>query len=483
MNNEQMDGDYQKIDLTEMISGVLRSARHLMRQGILLMIGLAVLFGLRGWRSYRPQYEATASFTVRVSNPFYATQQHYNAAAAEQMAMTFPYILSSSALSQQVMEQLQIPAMPAIQVSVMGQTNIITLKVRSGDPELSDRVLHCVMELYPSVAEFVIGPTTLSLISESGQPQAPINNRNTPHDVLKGAVLGGMLWAVLSLLYWSSHRTVSNEEELGRLVNLECLGRIPTVRGFGSRKNPELCPILSDGSDKFGFNEAIRLMRVRVEREMDRENRRVLVVTSTIADEGKTTLSVNLALSLAQKQKRVLLVDCDLRNPSVAQSMGKKPQLGLGDYLQNKCKLYEIMDHSDHEFLYTICGCKPLSRPEQLLHSDAMKDLIASARKSFDYVILDTPPCALMADATELLALADGALLSVRQNFACRQQILEGVQILSDSHKPLLGCVMNMNIPRIGKGGSYGAYGYYGHYGSYGSYGTHSHKKKDSPRS
>lgn len=467
--DEQMESGYPKIDLTSLLRGCWRSFRYLMKYGILLMLVLAGLMCFRSWSSYSPVYEASASFTVKVTNPFYGSQAYYNSAAAQQMAATFPHILSSSALNQRVMDELDIPYMPAVRVSVLGNTNIVSLAVRSGDPKLCYDVLNCVMEIYPSVAEFVVGPTTMKLMSESGMPQAPINGISYPNAVVKGFVLGFVIWAVWAVLYWLSHQTVNDQEELGRLVNLECLSRVPVVRGY-SKKNAHQCPIITNGGDKFGFNESIRLLRVRVERQMEKTNSQILLVTSTIANEGKTTVSINLALSLAQKKKRVLLLDCDLRNPSVAKAMGRKPGLGLSDFLQKKCKLDQILHHEDDDFLYSIYGGKPVSRPEQLLSSSSMKSLINAARKSFDYIILDTPPCALMADSAELFSLADCALLAVRQNFACRQQILEGVQIMGDNDKPIIGCVMNMNVAQFGSR-SYSDYGYYGGYGHYGGYG------------
>ena len=469
MSEEQQESGYPKIDLTEMIRGILRSVRHLTKCGIILMVVLGALMCLRTWRSYTPRYEASASFTVRVSNPFYATQQHYNASAAEQMAQTFPYILSSSALSQRVTETLGIPYMPSMSVDVLGNTNIITLTVRASDPQLSYDVLNCVMEIYPSVAEFVIGPTTMTLMSESGLPTAPVNTRDYPGAAGKGLMLDFVLWMGLSVLYWMTHRTVGSEEDLGRLANLECLGKIPSVKGYGGKKNSTQRPMISENGDKFGFSESVRLMRVRVEREMAKHHSKVLVVTSTIANEGKTTLSMNLALSMAQKGSRVLLIDCDLRNPSIAQAMGKSRGPGLCDYLQRKADLHAVLSQEETPNLFTVRGGRPVSRPETLLHSAGMKALLTFGRKNFDYVILDTPPCALMADTAEILSMADCALLSVRQNFACRRQIIEGVQIMGDSRKPILGCVMNMNTPRIGSG-SYSYYSYYG-YGGYGSYG------------
>ena len=217
----------QKIDLIELLGGMLRSCRHLLWQGVLLIVAMAMLLCLRSWRSYSPRYQASASFVVQVSNPLYASQQYYNASAAEQMAKTFPYILTSGVLSEQVMETLGIGYMPAISTSVLGNTNIITMTVTSGDPQLAYDVLHCVMDVYPSVAEFVVGPTSMSLMDESGVPTAPSNRVNYKTTAVKGALVGAVIWMAIACLYWLTHQTVNSEDELRKVVNLSCLGSCP----------------------------------------------------------------------------------------------------------------------------------------------------------------------------------------------------------------------------------------------------------------
>lgn len=461
-----MDTAAAKLDLIELLGGLFRSCRQHLALGIVLVAALTGVMCLRAWRSYSPRYQASASFTVQVTNPLYAEQSYYNAAVAEQMAKTFPDILTSGVLNQEVKDTLGISYMPSVSASAMGNTNIFTLSVQSGDPQLSYDVLHCVMDIYPSVAEFVVGPTVLVLFDETGVPTVPANPLSFRSPVMTGVVMGVGLWMALCILYWLTHRTVTGEEELGKLVNLPRLGVLPTVFGFGKEKGR--CPLLDETNDKFGFNESVRLLRIRVERELAKNGGKVLMVTSTIANEGKTTVSINLAAAMAQKGKRTLLVDCDLRNPSVASAFGIRDRMGLTDYLRGKCGLEEALQRMNTENLYTVFAGKAASNPEELLGRKNMLDFLKAASKTFDYVILDTPPCALMADASEVGTLADCALLTVRQDFACRSQILEGVRLLLDSGKPIIGCVLNMTKPLLGKSGSY-SYSYYGRYGHYGS--------------
>ncbi|MBP3399912.1 MAG: formate--tetrahydrofolate ligase [Erysipelotrichaceae bacterium] len=462
--NRELETSTPKIDLFELMNGMIKTMKHLWLTGFLLVFVLTLGLSIHTFVSYTPMYQASASFTVRVSNPFYASTAYYNTSAAEQMAKTFPYILTSGVLSEKVEEELGISYMPSVSATALGNTNIFTLNVTSSDPKLAYQVLQCVMEIYPSVSEFVVGSTTLTLLNDSGIPQHPINPLSYTSSFMKGIVLGGGIWLCICLFYWFTHQTIMDEEELGKLVNLSCLGRLPKVRGF-NKKNSDHCPVLSEHNDKFGFNESVRLLRVRVEKAMEKHNAKVLLVSSTIANEGKTTISMNLATALAQKGKKTLLIDCDLRNPSVAGAFGMSEEIGLSDYLRGEQTIKSVLKRINYENLFVVFGGKPVSNPEDLLNRAQMQEMMKAARVTFDYIILDTPPCALLSDASEICALADCALLTVRQDFACKDQILEGVQILNDAERPILGCVLNMTKPKAGKS-SYSYYGYYGQYGA-----------------
>lgn len=473
MNQETME----KIDLTGIFRGLLRNARHHLVEGAILLVVLVSLLCLNTWRSYSPVYQASATFTVKTANPLYAEQAYYNSAAAEQMAKTFPYILTSGALTQQVQQELGIAYMPSVSVAAMGNTNILTLSVTDSAPQRAYDVLQCVMEKYPAVAEFVVGPTVLELLSESGVPSQPMNTLSYRGAMVKGIAAALVIWCAWLLLYTLMHRTVGSEEDLAKVVNLECIGRLPTVRGFSEDGDGVRCPVLTEGADKFGFNESVRLLRVRVEKALAQNKGKVLMVTSSIANEGKTTVSVNLATALAGKGKKTLLVDCDLRNPSVATTLHREGKTGFVGYLRGDETVESILTRGETPNLFTVLGGQAVANPEALLGGKTAKNFVQAARKSFDYIILDTPPCAMLADAAELITVADGVLLTIRQDFASRAQVSESAQILNDSGKPIIGCVLTMTTPRLSKSG----YGYHNGYGGYygGYYGRDNGAERD----
>lgn len=480
MKNEINDKSLLAIDLNILLTDLMGMARRFWWMGVLLVLLLTAVFGVRAKIGYRPQYEATTSFTVHVADPLQGNIRGYNTATAEQMAKTFPYILTSSALKDLVMRDLELPGLPPIEASVTPTTNIFTLKVTANTPERAYDVLNSVIEHYPEVAEFVVGPTFLDLLDESGLPEKPINFMSYRGAVKKGLVLGVGLWAALMLLLVMSRSTIHNEDELKRLVNVRCVGAVPKVRMGGKRS--AVCPMVEDRGREMGFAESVRLLRVRVEKEMQSHGRKVLLVSSATPGEGKTTVAINLSKTLAMKGKSVLLVDCDLRNPSVARNLGMKNKKGLTDLLHGEASVQQLLQQTGTPGFWVTVAGEPVENAAELLANSVCRTYINDCRKSFDYIILDTPPISLLADAAEIADEADAALLVIRQNFASRTQILESIQALTDSKLPLVGCALNYTSGNVLTGHGYYGYGYeYGYsYGGhhYSHYGTEAKEEK-----
>jgi len=195
-----------------------------------------------------------------------------------------------------------------------------------------------------------------------------------------------------------------------------------------------------------------RLLEVGRSRKLHR-----LLVTSSVQSEGKTLTSVNLAFSLSHlEKKRVLLIDADLRNPSVCGFLNVPAERGLGDYLAESCELEDtIWNVTDS--LSVIAGSAVTSRHSELLNSRRMLDLLAAASLDFDYAIIDSPPLLPIADAQMLLPHVDGAILVARAGLTPYDSLAASSGILGDR---LIGAIMNGVSARASKGYySYGGYG------------------------
>ena len=180
----------------------MRGLRRLWWLVLTLTILVGAGMGAASWMSYSPLYTASATFTVYVKNESQASVTAYNYAAAQQMAKTFPYILTSGVLSDLVREDVGAAALPSISVNTVEDANMIVLSVTGRDPQNCYDVLQSVIKNYPQVAEYVVGPTEMVIVDETGVPAEPVNSQKLgellqarrAHRLCVGIVRGCGLW-------------------------------------------------------------------------------------------------------------------------------------------------------------------------------------------------------------------------------------------------------------------------------------------------
>jgi capsular exopolysaccharide synthesis family protein len=208
------------------------------------------------------------------------------------------------------------------------------------------------------------------------------------------------------------------------------------------------------------FAEAIRVFRTSIQLSSTSRESRVIAVTSCQPGEGKSTLSMNLAAALAQGGKKVILVDTDMRRPSVYWRLGLSDKKGLSEFLTGLESLSEVTQK--HKTLTTLdvipSGmCPPL--PADLLASDQMKQFVQHLREEYDYVIFDTPPVLSVTDPLIVATLADGLVLVIRQGYCTRAMLLRATEVFRDVEVKVYGFVLNgvdASLPEY--------YGYLGYY-------------------
>ena len=231
------------------------------------------------------------------------------------------------------------------------------------------------------------------------------------------------------------------------LFRSPCLGVIPVFRVKKRRKKKIQKPVnILDSHLSQEYLEALRAVRTRVERRMENEHKKTLMITSSIPGEGKSTVAVNLAISLAQKGKKVILVDCDLRNPSVQNYMnisGVYP--GIVNVLNGKEELEDALYtvEKDGIDLRILCGYHEPTQNVEILGSQEMKNLLDKLEKMADIVLIDISPATVLVDALMLARYVPMALYVVKYDYARVRDILEGIEELAETGVDVLGCVIN----------------------------------------
>lgn len=288
----------------------------------------------------------------------------------------------------------------------------------------------------------------------------------------RSAILAGFIGLILSvaLAFLLEHldSTIKTAEDVERRLDLPVMGLVPRLKTSGRSDHSPLRYFLDH--PKTGFAESVRTLRTNVLLSaIDKPHKRLLV-TSSVPGEGKTTLSVNLALSLAQMQK-VLLIDADMRRPTVSKVLPNPPQMGLSQYIAGEAKISDCVTQLEHTNTYVMTAGVIPPNPLELLSSNKFADALDSLGKVFDYIVIDCAPALAVSDALVLSRLVDGVIYVVRCDATPHQAAASGVKRLRRVDAPLLGAVLN----RVGErthGYGYGRYAYYadGYYPHYGYY-------------
>ena len=221
----------------------------------------------------------------------------------------------------------------------------------------------------------------------------------------------------------------------------------------------------------FYMREAYKALRTNVKFALtDTEGCKVILVTSAMQSEGKSLTALNLAISLAQTESKVLIIDCDLRRPKLNRLLRANANIGLSNLLMEPDKLTGVVcRHEQYNISVLLSGDIP-PNPSELLASVRMQTLLTALRSKYDYIIIDSPPVDMVLDPVVLAPLTEGVLFVVKAEHSERGAVIHAMEQLDYDKAKVLGYVFNGVNSESGSG--YGKYRYkqYRRYG-YGKYG------------
>lgn len=294
----------------------------------------------------------------------------------------------------------------------------------------------------------IIDPPSLA-----GKPKFP----DIPYTLIVSFVFGLILAAVVIYLVEYFDDVIKSVDTLPKDMGCPFLGQLPYTH-IGDLPTVYQEP-------RSSYTESIHALRTNISFLSLSGNRKLLLITSPNMGEGKSTVSVNLAITYAQIGKRVLLIDADIRNPSLYKYLSRpKDTVGISNALINEIDFYDVVQKSILGivgFDYLPGGDVP-PNPVQLLESDKMRELLETSEHIYDLVILDTPPIGLFSDALLLARYADIVTLVTRHNKTSRKELLSAIDLLNKTEVKALGVVLNAN-PLDAQGGYGYGYGYYGY--------------------
>ena len=434
----------EPLDLAVYLRRFLKSLKMLWPLLILLSVLLAGQNYLQAKKNYRPVYECNALISVGsgyTSGDIFSSTSYYDTAAAQAMASSFSHILSSEFMRDLMTAELGGPISGSVSASVINSTSLVELRATGSDPEKLCDTLNAVITCYPQAAVYMMDNPILTVREAPVVPTDPINVFSPSATVKAGAARGFLIGMGIVVFFALLNQTITSPKELKNLISLPVIATIPQIHAKKRRKTQTLITAADDAA----LAEALRSLRTKVRRHVQEKEGRVILLTSTIPGEGKTTVSSNLALSLAAEGYRVVLIDADMRNQTVGRIFrNTKDTPGLMECLKNpKLSVLSCLKEVPGENpLYYLSGSSTEKR-HYSIEPNAYLRILDTLLQHFDYVVVDTPPCTVVSDTSLLARFADCVLYVVKLNYANRFQILDGISGLHQRNVPLTGCIIN----------------------------------------
>lgn len=307
-------------------------------------------------------------------------------------------------------------------------------------------------------AQLNSGPSnTLTIMGPAQEPQSPISP-NVPRNIVLGALIGLVLAGGLVFLLEYVDDTIKNADDVQNVLELSTLG---SITQFSNIKKPK-DSLITLQQQRSPVAEAYRVLRTNLRYSGIENPSGALLITSATPGEGKSTTAANLAITLAQGGKRVVLVDADLRRPTLHTYFDLPNETGLSNlFLDTPPHLDEVMCKVEVMGLRVIPSGPPPPNPAELLDSKLMSEIVADLRDQSDLVIFDSPPSLAVADASILGAKCSGAILVIHAGSTRSEIAYRGMETLKQTNVNVVGAVLNKLSPRRMPGYYYNHYHYY----------------------
>lgn len=438
-----MNRDMMKLDSIS-YTGICRELlRYLW---VILLAGVAVWLGATGIGKlrYEPVYVSSSTLVVNTKGNI---NIYSGLSTASQMANVFSRVFQSDALRELIVKDAGEPVKGTISCEQIPETNLLVLKVSSSTPRQAYIFLNCALRNYDEVSEYVFANASLDVVQEPSIPEEPSNTSWLISRRNQLALLGALGISAIVLFFYFWRYTVKTPKAAEGMLDGKIQGVIPYENktiGFIHRKKKESI-LVNSPVVSMGYAEACRKLEAGVEHHMRKARQKVLFVGSVGENEGKSTIAANLALSLAERRKKVLLVDGDFRKPAQHKifEKGEKESISLSDVLKGEKNLESAIVYDKTSGVYQLFQYHASERISTILDSEKIRNLLNDCKKEMDYIIIDCSPIAVATDAEIWIQEVDTVLLVVRQDWSDARIINDTVDLVWQSNVDFAGFALN----------------------------------------
>lgn len=480
-NNRNFTTILDKLDLYSMIRDALRNLWII----VLGALAAAMIVSMSVRADFQSTYSTTATFVVTSKTS--SNMAMSNLSSASTMANSFKNLLNSNLVKKKVCNDLGMPSFNATATAnVIKGTNLMTLKVTADTPYNTYRIIRSIMSNISGLTQYVSSDMIMEVLQNPSVPTGADASFTAAKESFK-AFLMAAVGLTLAFMYLSYRKeTIKGEKDLETKLDAKCIGMLYYDSRYNSfsdfLKNKKDKHLVTDVTAPFELVERYKKIAAHISGEAHKSNAKTILVTSVREHEGKSTVSANLALSLVKQSYKVLLIDGDMRRPTLKSLFldhDETLNATLGDLLMGKATMGEALRVDKGRGLHLLLNDHNYVNSTDIVSSEYMVKLIDVVKKYFDFIVVDSPPMSLMADAEVFANLCDMSVLVVNYDMVLAQDLNDAIDSLRDCRGTFVGCILNMvrTLPGtrrvIGGYGGYGRYGNYGRYGKYGSYGRY----------
>lgn len=447
------------MDLTDYVR-VLR--KHWVSVVTIFLLGIAAGAGVS--LMTKPVYTASTAIFLTVQSGDSAGELNQGSSYAENQVRSYAQVVTAPVVLQPVIDTLglgltAVELAEQVTATVPTNTAIVNIDVTWQDPVQTAQIANAIAEQLTVVAA-ELSPQTqggaktvkATIISPASVPLEWTSPR-VARNLALGALLGLMLGVGQAVVRFRLDTRITSEADVEEVTDRSIVGAI----AFDPDTQDQ--PLIFQAAPHSVRAEAYRRLRTNLQFLQLSGHKSSIVVTSSIADEGKTTTSMNLATALADAGQSVLLIDADLRRPSVAEYLNLDGTVGLTDVVIGRAALSEVVQPLGNGNLHVLPAGRIPPNPAELLGSKPMELLLSEASDRYDMVILDSPPLLPVTDSALLSRFCGGVLVVVGSETVTKPELSTAISSLDAVDATILGLVLN----RI-RASEMGHYGYHHHY-------------------
>lgn len=455
-----------EIDLQRLLGAVLNKAWLIGLAAVLC----AVLAFLGTFLFITPKYQSSVMLYVNnsLSSDIIESITSSDISASRGLVKSYLVILNTRETLNAVIDYAgvdrtygQVKGM--ISAAAVDNTEIFRVVVTSPDPKEAEQIADAISYILPKQISNIIEGTSTKIVDTAIMPTSPSSPNYTKNTML-GFIVGMLFVAAIIVLRTIFDNTIRTEEDIQQKTQYPLLASVPDMQThskggyyYGYRKgaydksrNVEGAPVVLVGAGmSFAASEAYKLLRTKLQFSFADETHtcRVIGISSAMTGEGKSLTAVNLSYSLSQLGKRVLLIDCDMRRPSICDKLPIHNDPGLSEFLSGQAQAENLIQfcglEEDESAFHVIASGRIPPNPMELLSSNRMAKSLNKLRTSYDYIVLDLPPVGEVGDALAVAKYTDGLLLVARQDYCNRIALSAALHQFEFVDTKILGIVLN----------------------------------------